>query len=156
MNCYTISQGSCPITVFVGPEDEHFQKHLLHNLKNVFFTGHKEVEELPKYIQHFDICINPQILNSITDGNYPLKIDEYLAMGKPIVATSTHTMRSIFAGHTHLAVSTEEWIIALKAAANEAGNPKLANARIAFAHTHSWGHSVQTIYNAITGYVTKK
>ena len=142
--------------IFVGPEDEHFQKHLLHNLKNVFFTGRKEVEELPKYIQHFDICINPQILNSITDGNYPLKIDEYLAMGKPIVATSTHTMRSIFAGHTHLAVSTEEWIIALKAAANEAGNPKLANARIAFAHTHSWGHSVQTIYNAITGYVTKK
>ena len=142
--------------VFVGPEDKHFQKHLLHNLKNVFFTGRKEVEELPKYIQHFDICINPQILNSITDGNYPLKIDEYLAMGKPIVATSTHTMRSIFAGHTHLAVSTEEWIIALKAAANEAGNPKLENARIAFAHTHSWGHSVQTIYNAITRYVTKK
>lgn len=64
-------------------------------------------------------------------------------------------MRSIFAGHTHLAVSTEEWIIALKAAANEAGNPKLENARIAFAHTHSWGHSVQTIYNAITRYVTK-
>ena len=114
------------------------------------------MEELPKYIQHFDICINPQILNSITDGNYPLKIDEYLAMGKPIVATSTHTMRSIFAGHTHLAVSTEEWIIALKAAANEAGNPKLAKCPHCLCAYTQLGHSVQTIYNAITGYVTKK
>lgn len=142
--------------VFVGPEDEHFKKHPLHKLQNVFFTGRKEVEELPQYIQHFDICINPQILNPITDGNYPLKIDEYLAMGKPIVATSTHTMRSVFAKHIHLAVSAEEWMMALKTAASEAGNQKLADDRIAFAHTHSWGHSVQTIYNAITEYVTKK
>lgn len=141
--------------VFVGPEDEHFKSHPLHELKNVFFTGRKEVGELPQYIQYFDICINPQILNPITDGNYPLKIDEYLAMGKPIVATSTHTMRSVFAQYTHLAISVEEWISALEIAASEADNKKLADARIAFAHTHSWGHSVMTIYNAIAEYEKK-
>ncbi len=138
--------------VFVGPEDEHFQHHPLHQLKNVHFTGRKEVEELPQYIQHFDVCINPQILNPITDGNYPLKIDEYLAMGKPIVATNTHTMRDVFAKHTHLAVSTEEWISALKTAVSEVNDAELSQARIAFAHTHSWGHSVQIIYQAIDEY----
>lgn len=142
--------------VFVGPEDEHFKSHPLHKLENVYFTGRKEVRELPQYIKYFDICINPQILNPITDGNYPLKIDEYLAMGKPIVATSTHTMRSVFAQYTHLAISAEEWISALKKAASEADNKKLADARIAFAHTHSWGHSVMTIYNAIAEYKKKE
>jgi len=135
--------------VFVGPEDGHFQGHALHRLENAYFTGRKEVEELPQYIQYFDVCINPQILNPITDGNYPLKIDEYLAMGKPVVATNTHTMRDVFAGHTHLAVSEEEWIAALKTAASETGNRKMADDRIAFAHTHSWEHSVEKIYEII-------
>lgn len=138
--------------VFVGPEDEHFQKHPLHQLANVHFTGRKDVEELPQYIRHFDICINPQVLNTITDGNYPLKIDEYLAMGKPVVATSTHTMRDVFAEYTHLAASADEWIAALKTAVEETDNRELADARIAFAHTHSWEHSVKTIYKAIADY----
>jgi hypothetical protein len=34
-----------------------------------------------------------QLSNNLTIGNYPRKIDEYLAMGKPIVATSTKTMQ---------------------------------------------------------------
>ena len=81
--------------IFVGPEDEFFTQHPLHTLKNTYFTGHKEVADLPVYIQHFDVCLNPQKVNPITEGNYPLKIDEYLAMGKPVVATSTHTMRDV-------------------------------------------------------------
>lgn len=137
--------------VFVGPEDEHFKHHALHRLPNVHFTGRKEVEELPQYIRFFDVCINPQSLNPITDGNYPLKIDEYLAMGKPVVATSTHTMRAVFAGHTHLATSTEEWIAALEKAMQEAGDPVLEEKRVAFARTHSWAHSVKAIYEAVDG-----
>jgi teichuronic acid biosynthesis glycosyltransferase TuaH len=141
--------------IFVGPEDEHFKTHLLHQLNNVFFLGRKEVEELPQYIRHFDVCINPQILNPITDGNYPLKIDEYLAMGKPVVATSTHTMRDVFSAHTHLAISVDEWISALHKAVGEISNQNLADARIAFAHTHSWAHSVETIYKAIEEYISE-
>lgn len=138
--------------VFVGPEDEHFTHHPLHQLKNVYFTGRKEVSELPEYIQYFDVCINPQILNPITDGNYPLKIDEYLALGKPVVATSTHTMRDIFAMHTHLAISPDEWISAIQTAIHESSDIGLKQKRISFAHTHSWGHSVEIIYKAIAQY----
>lgn len=138
--------------VFVGPEDEHFTHHPLHQLKNVYFTGRKEVSELPEYIQYFDVCINPQVLNSITDGNYPLKIDEYLALGKPVVATSTHTMRDVFAAHTHLAITPDEWISAIQAAIHESSDIGLKQKRISFAHTHSWGHSVEIIYKAIAHY----
>lgn len=138
--------------VLVGPEDEHFQKHPLHTLPNVQFLGRKEVAELPSYIQHFDICINPQKVNPITDGNYPLKIDEYLAMGKPVVATRTHTMEDVFASHTHLASSIEEWIPAIENALAECNDNELAAKRIAFAHTHSWKCSVEQIYQAIRSY----
>lgn len=135
--------------VFVGPEDYFFSNHEIHRLHNTYFLGRKEIDELPQYIQHFDVCINPQEVNPITDGNYPLKIDEYLAMGKPVVATSTHTMRDVFASHTHLATSDDEWIKAVQQAVNESADSELSKERIAFAHTHSWENSVKTIYRTI-------
>ena len=139
--------------VFVGPEDRHFEQHPLHRLKNVYFTGRKEVEQLPQYIRYFDVCINPQVLNPITDGNYPLKIDEYPAMGKPVVATSTHTMRDVFADYTYLAGSTPlAWVDALHTAVTEATDAPLREKRIAFAQTHSWENSVKKIYETIKEY----
>lgn len=141
--------------VFTGPEDDGFRQHRIHTLKNVYFLGRKNVEELPAYINAYDVCINPQMINDITDGNYPLKIDEYLAMGKPTVATSTHTMRDIFADHTHLATNCEEWLTAIDTAVSEAENKELAQQRVAFAETHSWGHSVKKIYGIIENFKKK-
>ena len=138
--------------VFVGPQDEHFQNHALHQLKNVYFIGTKEVKNLPCYIQHFDVCINPQLVNPITEGNYPLKIDEYLAMGKPVVATGTHTMYDVFNSYAHLANNPDSWIEALKTALSETHDKQLSTERIAFAHTHSWANSVERIYKAIENF----
>lgn len=142
--------------VFTGPEDDGFRRHRVHSLKNAYFTGQKKVDELPAYIAAYDVCINPQTVNDITDGNYPLKIDEYLAMGKPTVATSTHTMRSIFARHTHLATNPEEWLRAIDRAVTEAEDKVLATQLIAFAETHSWGHSVKKIYEIIDSFLKEK
>lgn len=142
--------------VFTGPEDDGFRQHRIHSLKNAYFTGQKKVDELPAYITAYDVCINPQMVNDITDGNYPLKIDEYLAMGKPTVATSTHTMRHIFADHTHLATNPEEWLSAIDRAVTEADDKELAKQRIAFAETHSWGHSVKKIYGIIDNFLKEK
>lgn len=135
--------------VLVGPEDEHFRSHPLHGLSNVFFLGRKEVEEVPQYIRYFDVCINPQTLNEITEGNYPLKINEYLVMGKPVVATTTQAMRDAFAGYTHLAGNEIEWLLCLQKALAEKDDPALREKRIAFANTHTWAHSVETMNNAI-------
>ena len=142
--------------VFTGPEDDIFRRNRIHSLKNAYFTGQKKVDELPAYIAAYDVCINPQMVNEITDGNYPLKIDEYLAMGKPTVATSTHTMRHIFANHTHLATTPEEWLSAIDRAVTEADDKELAKQRIAFAETHSWGHSVKKIYDIIDKFLKER
>lgn len=135
--------------VFVGPEDETFRQHKIHHLPNAHFLGAKNISELPAYIQSFDVCINPQLVNEITIGNYPLKIDEYLAMGKPAVATETHTMRDIFSKYVHLASTKEEYTTAIREALKETGNPEKKKERIQFAHTHSWSNSVGKIYRII-------
>ncbi|QMU31466.1 glycosyltransferase [Adhaeribacter radiodurans] len=131
----------------VGFEDEHFKASRLHKLANVHFLGAKAPAELPSYIQHFDVCINPQAVNEITIGNYPRKIDEYLAMGKPVVATKTKAMH-MFEDHTYLGSSAIEYISLIQKALSENSFNK-AEARIAFAKSHTWEASVQAIYNLL-------
>ncbi|WP_343674948.1 glycosyltransferase [Chitinophaga sp.] len=87
--------------VLVGPEDDAFRNSALHQLNNVHFMGVRHTTELPSWINTFDVCINPQELNEMTIGNYPRKIDEYLALGKPVVATDTVAMQ-IFAPYVYL------------------------------------------------------
>ncbi len=133
--------------VLVGPEDEQFKKSRLHQLKNIHFLGSKDPVELPRYINSFDVCINPQIVNQVTIGNYPRKIDEYLAVGKPVVATYTEGMR-IFNDHTYLAKTKEEYINLIEKALKE-DNETLQQQRKQFASAHTWGNSVNEIYRSI-------
>jgi glycosyltransferase involved in cell wall biosynthesis len=133
--------------VLVGPEDDNFKQSDLHQLPNVLFTGSRPFSELASYVNAFDVCINPQYNNIITRGNYPLKIDEYLAMGKPVVATRTTAMK-LFETHTYLADTPTDYTPLIKKAL-ENNNPTLAKERIRFAKTHTWENSVAGIYRAI-------
>lgn len=133
--------------VLVGPEDDVFKSSLLHQCKNVFFIGSKNPSALPQYIHAFDVCINPQIVNQVTIGNYPRKIDEYLAVGKPVVATKTEAMR-IFKEHCYLAEDQQSYVDCI-AKALETNSPELANQRRAFAAGHTWENSVALIDQAI-------
>lgn len=133
--------------VLVGPQDEQFRESSLHRMDNVFFAGSKSPEDLPAYIHSFDVCLNPQLVNEVTIGNYPRKIDEYLAMGKPVVATRTEGMR-IFEDHTYLADSHNAYIHLIEKALKEDCN-HLQQQRKAFAQQHTWENSVKEIYKAI-------
>ncbi len=133
--------------VLVGPEDDVFKSSPLHQCKNVFFIGSKDPSELPQYIHAFDVCINPQIVNQVTIGNYPRKIDEYLAVGKPVVATKTEAMR-IFMEHCYLADDQHSYVDCITKAL-ESNSTELANQRRAFAAGHTWENSVALIDQAI-------
>jgi glycosyltransferase involved in cell wall biosynthesis len=133
--------------ILVGPEDSQFKKSALHKIKNVYFIGSKDPEQLPSYINAFDVCINPQIVSQVTIGNYPRKIDEYLAVGKPVVATKTEAM-SIFSDHTYLSETKEEYIEMIEKALKE-DSEELKQERKVFASSHTWANSVEEIYKAI-------
>jgi len=133
--------------VLIGPEDELFRSSSLHQQPNVFFLGKKPLSSLPSYIAHFDVCINPQLINEVTIGNYPLKADEYLAMGKPVVATKTHAMQ-IFGEHAYTAAKPEEYPGLIEKALAEDNDERMQK-RITLAHTHTWKDSVEQLTLAI-------
>lgn len=133
--------------VLVGACDGFFKSHKLNELRNVHFLGQKPQELVANYISHFDVCINPQLKNEITEGNYPRKIDEFLALGKPVIATATSTM-NLFKEHIYLCSSADDFTEALTKAMQE-DNEEKRTERIRFAHSHSWENSVKSIYKHI-------
>ena len=140
--------------VLVGPEDDEFKNSGLHQLSNVVFTGIKPMESLPLYMQYFDVCINPQLVNQVTIGNYPRKVDEYLAMGKPTVATETRAME-IFKEHVYLAQSKEDYVSCIEKALTE-DSLTLQEDRKSFAASHSWENCILKMYAAIEMTINKK
>ena len=133
--------------VLVGPEDDDFKRSELHTLSNVHFLGSKGTEMLAAYINGFDVCLNPQAINPLTIGNYPRKIDEYLAMGKPTIATKTEAM-SIFEQQVYLAETKEDYVVLAEKALIEHSAAR-ALERINFSHTHTWEKNAADIYQAI-------
>jgi len=51
----------------------------------VIFTGAVPYEEVPKYINASDVCVAPK--KPLKSGYSPLKLYEYMACGKPVVAS---------------------------------------------------------------------
>jgi len=123
--------------VFIGKEDAVFARSELHQLPNVYFLGTKNTTDVPAYLQGFDVCINPQLVNSITMDNYPLKIDEYLAMGKPVVAVRTQLMEQVFVPYVRLANNSSDFIRQIEESLHDR-QPARTNGRIALARSHSW------------------
>jgi len=56
-------------------------------LPNVRLLGQKPHGEIPRYVRCFDACVIPYARNAYTETAYPAKLNEYLALGKPVVAT---------------------------------------------------------------------
>ncbi|MGE4569082.1 MAG: glycosyltransferase [Bacteroidales bacterium] len=142
--------------VLVGPEDAEFASHPMHQRKNVWFLGKKDPGEIPAYAQHFDVCFNPQVVNEITMGNYPLKVDQYLALGKPVVATETHTMQHIFSSTCYLANTPEAFATQIDKALHETDNPELRRQRLNLAASHSWRNIADKIWTIIANFLDKR
>jgi len=60
----------------------------LHGLPNVHLTGERPHAELVDYVRQFDVCIVPYVNSTYTATVVPTKINEYLAVGKPVVSTA--------------------------------------------------------------------
>ena len=68
----------------------------LHNIvkehdlgEKVFLVGRKDYNEIPRYVAASDICILPAYPDEeIMQDIVPIKIYEYMAMGKPVITTN--------------------------------------------------------------------
>jgi len=69
--------------------------------RNVVFGGLQPYSALPEIIRSSDVCINPFELNGITRDILPTKLFQYLACGKPVVATRLPGTLPFLAGEEH-------------------------------------------------------
>ena len=74
--------------VFFGVKyDDSFDRSKLDRYENVHFLGKRNYKDLPNYASRFDVCTIPFKVNEITKATSPVKLFEYMALGKPIVTT---------------------------------------------------------------------
>jgi glycosyltransferase involved in cell wall biosynthesis len=73
--------------VFVGRVQEVSIQQKLLAFSNVYLAGAFPATDLQGWVQQMDVCLIPFVKNKFTAGIYPLKINEYLAAGKPVVST---------------------------------------------------------------------
>jgi glycosyltransferase involved in cell wall biosynthesis len=135
--------------VMVGPlgmlKGETQTIEALSRLPNVHFLGRKRWDELPGYMQHMDVCTLCYKLNDYTKYIYPLKLHEYLAAGRPVVAAPIRSLLE-FGGDIKLAETADEWSDALRTSLDTAeATPERIAARRQIAKSYDWDDLVEKI-----------
>jgi glycosyltransferase involved in cell wall biosynthesis len=128
--------------VFVGPVgvlgDKTALWRSLEALPNVHALGGRPARELPAYAQHFDVAQMAYEVNDYTNSISPLKLNEYLATGRPAVSSRIESVLP-FESVLPLPTGTDAWEAALAAAlTTEARNEEAVARRQAMARSHDW------------------
>ncbi|MGC8785900.1 MAG: glycosyltransferase [Anaerolineae bacterium] len=138
--------------VLVGPvaikDEESLQTlHALQALPNVYLLGRKAVEEVPRYIVACDVCLLPYRINEWTKNIDSLKLYEYLACAKPVVATNVPAAQR-FSHVVKVAANEIEFISSINSAWKE-NSPALQAERQHIAAQNTWEQRVDQLSVAI-------
>jgi len=128
--------------VFVGKEPPGVDVGALRELPNVRFCGLKQPQELPAYLAHFNVCINPFKSGRLSKDVSPLKFYEYLATGKPIVSTPQPDQVMDYKDVVYIADGGDEFVRACDEALAEQGF-ELREKRVKYAQGCSWDSRVE-------------
>jgi uncharacterized SAM-binding protein YcdF (DUF218 family) len=131
--------------VMVGPFQVDVSR--LQRVKNIHLLGQKQHAELPGYVKQFDVGLVPYRISEYTANVYPTKLNEYLIMGAPVVATDLFEIRRFNTEHGDLvrvAASADEWVSAIRASIEQAPAPVIAR-RVEVARSNSWDRRLEAM-----------
>lgn len=140
--------------VLLGPCDDgknFYEKEVtarFQSAKNVHFPGLRPLADLPEYLAGFDTCIIPYVREEITASIYPLKVNEYLAGGKPVVATDFADLGE-FGDLVKVARSSDDFISAVEEALSSEADRELVLRRQEMASANSWDARAAVIQEKI-------
>ncbi|WP_332367909.1 glycosyltransferase [Spirosoma telluris] len=126
---------------FVGEVHEPSLTKRLSTYSNVVFTPPHQPVDLPPLLAQMKAAMIPFVCNEHTYTIYPLKINEYLAAGLPVVSTPFSILDD-FDGVIELAASPEEFAQALRKALSD-DSPERVNERIAMAMNNAWARRAE-------------
>ncbi len=121
---------------FIGEVHEPSLRQRLSVYPNVVFTLPVQPVNLPPLLAQMKAAMIPFVCNEHTYTIYPLKINEYLAAGLPVVSTP-FSLLDDFDGVIELADSPASFAQALRRALADI-SPQRINERIMMAQNNSW------------------
>ncbi len=134
--------------LLVGPVQTGLKD--LHQHPRVVITGKRGYEEIPFLINQFDVGLIPYCLNEVTEAVYPVKLHEYLILGKPVVSTNLPEVRP-FSNVVGIAKTKGEFVRAIRRALKE-NNPDSRKKRMEIAKENSWEKRVAQIKTIVAKY----
>lgn len=131
------------LVLLVGNDTVQAGKALA-DLPNVQFTGEVPYAKLPFYLWGFDVCLLPFQVIPLTLATNPVKVYEYLAAGRPVVAIDLPEIAQ-FGKLVRTAKDTGAFVVEVGSALSQPGTPEEVEARRAFAREQTWDHRVGDI-----------
>ncbi|MDQ2657387.1 MAG: glycosyltransferase [Bacteroidota bacterium] len=137
------------VIAMVGPVTTGEHKTIgLTEYPNVIMTGPKKIDQLPAYLQYFDCALIPFKKNTLTRSIYPLKINEYLAAGRPVVATDFSEDIQAFGDVIYIGRDTAEFVQLIDQAIQENDRSRI-EARTKVANANTWTARVDKFWEII-------
>lgn len=133
--------------VFVGPTVPECES--LKATKNIRMLGQRDYETIPHYAKYFDVTIMPWCQNRWIEACNPIKLKEYLALGKPIVSTPFPELQK-YRDVVYQAVTPEAFAQAIRTALAE-DNAERILARRKAVETASWDSKAKIVLNELFG-----
>lgn len=116
--------------------DESLKNSRILELENVYYIGSRPYEQLAQYAVWYDIAILPFVLNNITLSVSPVKIFEYMALGKPVVTSALPECKKY--SSCLIAGSSEEYTKKLSLAAELTDTDEYKQTLDAEARANTW------------------
>jgi glycosyltransferase involved in cell wall biosynthesis len=136
--------------VFVGPIQ--VSAAAISDLPNVHMLGQQPHGELVRYIESFDVAIVPYIKSPHTRTVVPVKINEYLAVGRPVVSTDLAAVLEFNRKHQALITAENQavpFLQAIERALVTVQDPAMIAHRRAVAEQYDWPARMEFISGLI-------
>lgn len=117
--------------------------------KNVYFLGEKPPSSIPLYIKYLDICLIPYVRNQFTSNVSPIKLYEYLAMGKPVITSSFLDELKDYGSVIKVANSKENFVDLIRTTLQHIDEKEILAARISLANENSWQSRLDFLENKL-------
>ncbi len=122
--------------VLIGPIDTNVT--ILREQPNINLLGPIDYNDLPYYLSHFAVCLIPFRINELTESVNPIKMYEYLAAGRAIVATPMPEVAQ-YEPIIQIAATAEETAAAIREQLKPEANSQAAiKERQELAYNNSW------------------
>jgi glycosyltransferase involved in cell wall biosynthesis len=109
--------------------------------ENVYYVDEITREEIPGYLQYVDVCLMPMKRIELNRSADPLKLWEYLAAGKPVVAVD-QGVEYEYHDLIKVAYDKEGFVCCIEQALQE-NSPELVAQRKRLAQENSWDRRVE-------------